>query len=72
MNDEQLKELSKEYELNPAVPEELPKPTFWPVMTAFSAVFFFGGFITSLIISGVGIVFLGISITGWIGEFNNE
>jgi hypothetical protein len=41
-------------------------------MLALSVVFFFWGFITSLIISGVGLITMGVSIWGWIGDLVNE
>jgi len=72
MDENKLKELSEEYPLNPAVPEEIPKPTFWPIMLAFSILFFFWGIVTSAILSFVGLAGMGISISGWIGEFYNE
>jgi len=68
MEEEKLKQTSETYKLNPAVPEELPKPTFWPIFTAFSVTLFFWGFITSLIISAVGVVSIGVSLYGWIME----
>ncbi len=58
-----------EYPLSPAVPEELPQPTFWPIALAFGVTLLFWGFLTSLIISAVGVVVTAVSITGWIGAF---
>jgi hypothetical protein len=72
MSEINLNELSDEYKLSPAVPEELPHSSYWPVMLALSVVFFFWGFITSLIISGVGLITMGVSIWGWIGDLVNE
>ena len=72
MEESKLKQLSGQYPLNAALPEKLPHPTYWPVLMAFSVIFFFWGFITSLIISAVGLIGMGISILGWIGALNNE
>jgi hypothetical protein len=72
MSELNLEELSKDYELSPAVPEKIPAPTYWPITMAFGTVFFFWGFITSLIISAVGLVIMGFSLSGWIGDMNNE
>ena len=72
MEKSQLEKISEEYQLSPALPEKLPAPTFWPVTLAFGVIFFFWGFITSLIITGVGLVITGFSIAGWIGDMNNE
>ena len=68
MDESKLKEISEKYKLSPSVPEELPGPTFWPIFMAFSVTLFFWGFITSPIISGVGIITIGISLYGWIME----
>ncbi len=72
MDETKFKQIAKDYELNPALPEKLPAPSFWPVTLAFGVIFFFWGFITSLIISGVGLVVMGFAIAGWIGDMNNE
>lgn len=68
MDEKKLKELSETYPLNPSVPVKLPKPTFWPIFLAFSVIFFFWGFITSFIITLVGLLLIGITIFGWIME----
>ncbi len=68
MDENKLKELSDTYPLSPSVPEKLPKATFWPIFLAFSVIFFFWGFITSFIITLVGLSLIGISIFGWIME----
>ncbi len=72
MNESKLKSLSDEYELHPALPQKIPNSTYWPIIMAFSVIFFFWGFITSLIISAVGLVAIVISILGWLGAVNNE
>jgi hypothetical protein len=63
---------TEEYEMIPATPQEIPELTFWPIVLAFAVLFFFWGLITSLIISGVGIVMIVFSIMGWISDLNNE
>ncbi len=63
---------SDKRESTPAKPEKLPEPTFWPITLAVGVVFLFWGLITSLIISGLGLVVVGIAIAGWIGELANE
>jgi hypothetical protein len=55
-----------------AKPEELPEFTFWPIILATGVVFFFWGFITSLIVSGAGLAIMGTAMFGWIGEFGDE
>ena len=68
MDENKLSQLSDEYKLSPSVPQRIPKPTYWPVFLAFSVVLFFWGFITSIIISGVGLLLIGVSTYGWIME----
>lgn len=68
MNENKLRQLSDEYKLSPAVPREIPKSTYWPVILAFSVALLFWGFVTSIIISGIGFVLAGVSVFGWIME----
>ncbi|HTX89166.1 MAG TPA: hypothetical protein VMC08_09275, partial [Bacteroidales bacterium] len=53
-------------EARPAVPQEVPEQTYWPVMAAAGVLFFFFGLLTTLIVTGIGIVFMAISFAGWI------
>lgn len=73
MDTAKVKQIAEEYdyELTPARPEELPKPTLWPIVLAFGLVFFFWGFLTSLIISGVALVVVIFGLLGWIEEFKS-
>ena len=64
--------LNPEDDLVEATPQEIPEPTFWPIVLGFAVMFFFWGMITSLIITGVGVLMIAIAITGWITELNNE
>lgn len=59
-----------DWELLP--PEPLPRPTYWPAVLALGVVFFAWGFITSLIISGVGLILLATGLAGWIGEMRYD
>ncbi len=68
MDENKLKQLSGEYKLSPAVPQKIPKSTYWPVILAFSITLFLWGFITSIFISGVGLIITGFAIFGWIME----
>lgn len=68
MDENKLKQLEDEYKLSPAVPQKIPKSTYWPVFLAFSATLLFWGFATSLIISVIGFVLAGVSVFGWIME----
>lgn len=66
MDDSQFKRFSDLYPLHPADPEEIPEPTFWPFVLSVGLLFLFWGLITSLILTGVGVVISGIAVAGWI------
>lgn len=71
--DKQLIKLNDaEYPPQPSDPEIIPDSTYWPVTLAFGITFLIWGFLTSLIVSGVGLLFITISLWGWIQELNNE
>ncbi len=61
-----------EYPPQPSDPEIIPDSTYWPLALAFGITFLLWGFLTSLIVSGVGFVFMIISLAGWIQELNYE
>jgi len=69
---EELYKHADEYPLNESAPEEMPDLTFWPFMLAFGVLFFFWGMITSLIITGIGILIIIVSVAGWIQDLNHE
>lgn len=73
MDISKINQLAQEYgyELTPSRPEELPKPTLWPIVLAFGIIFFFWGFLTSFIISGVALVVVIFGLMGWIEEFKS-
>lgn len=52
-------------------PEHVPRPTYWPLVLAFGLTFFFWGFISTWIISAIGLVVFGVALTGWIGELRH-
>jgi len=71
MDENKLKKTAEEYgyDLSPAEPKEMPRPTFWPIVLAFGIIFSFWGILTSLIISAVGAGISVIALAGWIEEF---
>lgn len=73
MEESKLEQISKEYgyDLSPAQPQDLPKPTLWPIVFAFGIIFFFWGFLTSIIISGVALAVMVTGLAGWISEFKS-
>ena len=54
------------------LPEETPEPTFWPVSLAMSIIFILWGFISTWIITAVGIVLFSISVRGWVKDLLGE
>lgn len=53
-------------------PEVMPRPTYWPAVTALGVVFLLWGVVTTFIISAVGVALLVLALSGWIGELRNE
>jgi hypothetical protein len=47
---------------------ELPVPTLWPVITAFGLTLLFAGFVTTLIVSLVGILTALVGAIGWFSD----
>lgn len=54
-----------------ARPEQIPRPTYWPVVVALAITLIFWGAVSALAISVVGLVLLVISLAGWIGELRH-
>ena len=71
MDENKLKKLADEYgyELSPSEPQEMPRPTLWPIALAFGIIFSFWGILTSLIITAVGAGISVIALAGLIEEF---
>jgi hypothetical protein len=57
---------------NEPEPKEIPRPTYWPIVMSVAITFIFWGIVTSLIITGVGIVLFAVSLAGWIGDVRDE
>ena len=56
-----------------AVPHEaMPRPTYWPAILALGVVFLLWGFVTSFIISLVGLALFALALWGWIQELQHE
>ena len=53
-------------------PAVVPRATYWPAMMAFGITFVLGGFATSLVVLGAGVVVFAVSLAGWIGEMRHE
>ncbi len=50
----------------------VPHPTYWPSVMALSILGLALGFLTSILISVVGVVLFVIALSGWIGDIRNE
>ena len=53
-------------------PEKLPEPTAWPVALALGVTFILWGFVSSLIVSGVGVALFATAMAGWVREIRHE
>ena len=53
-------------------PPYLPEPCVWPAALAMGITFLLWGLVTSLIITGVGLVVFAGAISGWISEIRHE
>lgn len=54
------------------LPLKLPRPTYWPAVLALGVVFLFWGFVTTLLISGIGLVVVVTALAGWIRELRHD
>ena len=53
-------------------PEKLPEPTAWPVALALAVTLILWGFVSSLIITGIGFALFVAALAGWIGDIRHE
>jgi hypothetical protein len=57
---------------NTARPEQLPEPCIWPATLALGITFLVWGLVTSLIITGMGIMLFAVALAGWIRDVRHE
>lgn len=69
---EEIEKDMEEYPLHPAEPAAMPESTYWPLVMAFGVMLVFWGIITSIFFVIVGVVFMGISLAGWIIDLKYE
>lgn len=55
-----------------ARPEELPRPTYWPIVMSLGIVCLVWGVVSTFILSLVGLALFVIALIGWIGEMMHE
>jgi hypothetical protein len=53
-------------------PKKPPEPGVWPVTMALGIAFLVWGLITSLIITGVGVILFAVALAGWIRDIRHE
>lgn len=53
-------------------PEVVPPPTYWPAVMAAGITFMLAGVVTTLIVSGVGLIVFAVALAGWIGDIRHE
>ncbi|HUA86245.1 MAG TPA: hypothetical protein VMB85_20455 [Bryobacteraceae bacterium] len=54
------------------LPRRLARPTYWPSMLALSVTLALLGPVTSMAITGVGVLLAAAALSGWIGEIGRE
>jgi hypothetical protein len=57
---------------NPAKPEKLPEPTWWPAAIALGVTLTVWGLVASFIVFGMGLAIVIVSLAGWIGDICHE
>lgn len=67
---EEIEELKPGWVLLP--PEELPHPTYWPVVMALGIVLVAFGAVSTFLIIGVGLLLFAIALAGWIGDLEQQ
>ena len=53
-------------------PDVIPRPTYAPIALAFGLTLLFWGFVTSPVVLGIGLLVVGVSTAGWIGEMRRD
>jgi hypothetical protein len=53
-------------------PQQLPAPCVWPAALALGITLLVWGLVTSLIITGVGILLFAVALAGWIRDIRHE
>lgn len=52
--------------------DHLPAPTYWPVLLGLAVTFIGFGLINHYLIIIIGFILFAVSLTGWIGDWQNE
>jgi hypothetical protein len=70
MSEYQLNEIPEEME--EALPQELPEPTYWPFYLAMGIMFSAWGLLTMWEFSLLGLIIIIIALVGWINILRHE
>jgi hypothetical protein len=70
MSENQFQEIPEEME--EALPQELPEPTYWPFYLAMGIMFLAWGLLTMWEFSLLGLILITISLIGWINILRHE
>jgi hypothetical protein len=54
------------------LPEQMPRPSYWPAMLAFAMNLALIGPVTNMWLTLVGVVLFGFALAGWIREMAHE
>ena len=57
---------------HPPRPAMLSRPTYWPAVLAFGLTATAFGIVTTIAISGIGLLVCAVAIGGWIAELRHE
>lgn len=55
-----------------ALPQQLPRPTYWPALLALGIALALLGPVTAMAITIVGVCLGGVSLAGWIAEMSHD
>jgi len=53
-------------------PDEIPLPTYWPVVLGVGIVLMAFGVVTTFLVSLIGLILFLIALFGWLGDIQNE
>lgn len=57
---------------NPPKPLHIAEPTYWPLILAVGITMFAWGWVTSLLLTALGLILIVASIVNWIGDMRND
>ncbi|BDD12421.1 hypothetical protein FUAX_48530 (plasmid) [Fulvitalea axinellae] len=64
--------MEKETEKHKAFPQELPKPTWYPLVLSMGVALIFWGIVTQYVMSLIGLGLFFYGLVGWINDLRDE